>query len=105
MAKRRSRGRPPAAPMDVAVGWYDAAQWAKLKQVAVDADQLDDSHEQWRRNAENLERGLRHKGIEIRRVPIDVDSLVAWCRARNRALDGEARSQYAAELAASSASS
>jgi hypothetical protein len=84
----------------VAVGWYDAVQWARLKQVAVDAANLDDSFEAWKRNAEGFERELRRKGIEIQRVHIDVDSLIAWCRSRNKAIDGEARSEYAAHLAA-----
>lgn len=100
MAKRRSHGRPRPAPTNVAVGWYDAAQWAKLKQVAVDADNLDDSFEAWERNAEGFERALRQKGIEIRRVHIDVDALLAWCQSRNKKIDGKARSEYAAQLAA-----
>jgi hypothetical protein len=85
----------------VALAWYDAAQWAKLKQVAEDADNLDDSHEAWRRNAEKFERELRQKGIEIQRVAIDVDALVAWCRAQKKPINGEARSAYAAHVAAS----
>src|SRR5436190_9438128 len=100
MTKRRSHGRPRPAPTDVAVGWYDAVQWTKLKQVAVDADNLDDSYEAWKRNAESFERELRRKGIEIQRVHIDVDSLIAWCQAGNKAIDGKARSEYAAQLAA-----
>jgi hypothetical protein len=84
----------------VAVGWYDAVHWTKLKQVAVDADSLDDSYEAWKRNAESFERELRQKGIEIQRVHIDVDALIAWCQSRNKKIDGEARSEYAAQLAA-----
>ena len=100
MTDRRSRGRPSPAPTDVAVGWYDAVQWAKLKLVAADADNLDNSYEDWKRNAESFERELRGKGIEILRVHINVDALIAWCQTRNKPIDGEARSQYAAQLAA-----
>ena len=100
MARRRSRGQPDPAPTDVAVGWYDPVQWARLKQVAVDADNLDDSYETWKRSAESFERELRRKGVEIQRVHIDVDSLIAWCQSRHKVIDGEARSEYAAQLAA-----
>src|SRR5947208_16160986 len=100
MSKRRSDVPFSAPCVSVAVGWYDAVQWAKLKQAAVDADQLDDSYEQWKHNARKLERDLRNTGIEIQRVPIDVDVLAAWCQARNRPIDGQARSLYAAEFAA-----
>jgi hypothetical protein len=82
----------------VGIGWYDAVQWAKLKQVAVDAAELDDTHEEWQRNAERTERELaRGRGLVIRRVPIDVDALVAWCRERNKPVNGASRSAYAAE--------
>jgi hypothetical protein len=86
--------------VEVAVAWYNPAQWARLKQVAVDADNLDDSYEAWKRNAEGVERELRRKGIEIQRVHIDVEALLAWCQARHQPVSGEARSEYAAQLAA-----
>jgi hypothetical protein len=83
----------------VGIGWYDAVQWAKLKQVAVDPERLDDTHEDWQRTAERTERELaRDGGLVIRRVPIDVDALVAWCRERGKPVDGPARSAYAAEM-------
>jgi len=100
MARRRSRGHPDPAATDVAVGWYDAVQWARLKQVAVDADNLDDSYEAWKHSAESFERELRRKGIEIQRVHIDVEALIAWCQSRQKPINGEARSEYAAQLAA-----
>lgn len=101
MAKRRVRARTQTAPMNVAIAWYDATQWSKLKLIADDADNLDDTYEAWQRNAMNLERELRKKGIEIRRVSIDVDALVIWCRSHQKRINGEARSAFAAELAAS----
>jgi len=100
MARRRVRAQAPADPPGVALAWYDAAQWARLKQLAEDADNLDDSHEAWRRNAETFERDLRQRGIEIQRVEIDVAALAAWCRAQRRPINGQSRSAYAAQLAA-----
>ena len=73
--------------------------------MAADADNLDDTHAAWVRNAENLERELRRRGVAVRRVPVDVGALVAWCRARRRSVDGAARSAFAAELAAGGGSS
>ncbi len=101
MAKGHERARTPAAPMNVAVAWYDATQWAKLKLIAEDADILDDTYEAWQRNATNLERSLRQKGIEIHRVSIDVDALAIWCKSQKKRIDSQARSAYAAESAAS----
>ena len=105
MARRHGRVRPRGVPAHVAVAWYDATQWAKLKQVAQDADSLDDSYEDWQRGAERLERDLRRKGIEIQRAYIDVDALVVWCASRQKPINGAARSEYAAQLAANRESS
>ena len=101
MAKRRVRARTQAGPMIVAVAWYDATQWRKLRLIAEDAHILDDTYDTWQRNAINLERDLRQKGIEIKRVSIDIDALVIWCKSHQKRINGEARSEYAAELAAS----
>ena len=100
MAKRPTRARSRANPPAVAFAWYDAAQWAKLKQLAADADNLDDTHEAWQRNAENVERQLRRRGLVVRRVWVDVDALAAWCQARQKPLNGASRSAFAAEVAA-----
>jgi hypothetical protein len=48
----RRRARKTDRSMVVGIGWYDATQWARLKEVAVDSDRLDDSHETWQRTAE-----------------------------------------------------
>jgi hypothetical protein len=96
MARRRSRAARPS--LVAGIGWYDAAQWAKLKQVAQDAAELDESHEAWQRNAERTERELSRRGLLIRRVPIDVDALVAWCQARNKPVNGASRAEYTSEV-------
>jgi hypothetical protein len=101
MAKRHVRARKRVGPMKVAVAWYDATQWSKLRRIAEDAHILDDTYDAWQRDAMNLERDLREKGIKVQRVSIDVDALVIWCKSHQKRINGEARSAYAAELAAS----
>ncbi len=100
MARRESRRRSSKTSPRLVVGlaWYDCLQWAKLKQIAADAEQLDDTHEQWQRNAERTERHLAAQGMVVRRVPIDVDALVAWCRAQNKPVDGAARVEYTCQM-------
>jgi hypothetical protein len=78
----------------VGIAWFDPVQWAKLKRVAADADQLDETHEEWQRNAERTERELATRGLALRRIPIDVDALVEWCRRQNKPVDGAARAEY-----------
>jgi hypothetical protein len=82
----------------VGVAWYDPAEWSKLKQVASDAENLDDTYEAWQRNLERTERELSAKGLVVRRVLINVDALVEWCRAHNRAVNGAARAEYTSQI-------
>jgi len=96
MARRnpRRRSRKASPPLVVGIAWYDATQWAKLKQIAADPDELDESHEAWQRTAERTLQQLAAQGLAVRRIPIDVDALVQWCRADNKAIDGVARAEY-----------
>jgi hypothetical protein len=100
MARRKSRRRSRAvSPVPlVGIAWYDADQWAKLKQVADDASEMDDSHELWRGNAERTEHVLSRRGFVTRRILIDVDALVAWCQARNKPVNGASRAEYTTEI-------
>jgi hypothetical protein len=96
MARRDSRRRSREAdpPMVVGIAWYDATQWAKLKEVAADPDQLDQTHEAWQRTAERTLQQLSAEGLVIRRIPINVDALVQWCRANQKVIDGKVRAEY-----------
>ena len=51
-----------------------------------------------REAAERTERELSRQGLVTCRVPIDVDALVEWCRARNAPVNGPSRSEYVAEF-------
>src|SRR6185437_15324265 len=93
---RRSR-KADLSPV-VGIAWYDSAQWIKLKQVAADAEQLNDTHEEWQRNAERAERRLSAEGMIPRRVPIDVDALVQWCRVQNKPVTGATRAEYTSRI-------
>ena len=100
MARRESRRRTHKTGLTPVVGiaWYDSAQWTKLKQIAADTEQLDDTHEEWKRNVERTERQLAADGMVVRRVPIDVDALVAWCRSQNKPVDGASRAEYTSRI-------
>jgi hypothetical protein len=100
VARRKSHLRSPAAgqPQLVGLAWYDLAQWTKLKQVAEDAADLDESYQAWKRNAERTERQLSRRGIIIRCVAIAIDALVDWCRQRGKPVNGASRAEYAAEM-------
>jgi hypothetical protein len=94
----RRRSRKTGLPAVVGIAWYDSVQWTKLKQIAADAQKLDDTHQDWQRNVEQTERQLAADGMVVRRVLIDVDALVVWCHAQNRPVNGAARAEYTSRM-------
>lgn len=83
----------------IALAWFTADEWQKLKEVADDKEQLGETYEKWVAGIARLERQLHDAGQHVHRIPLDVDKLARWCKARNRPLNGEARSAFAAALA------
>ena len=74
--------------------WYDKTQWEQLK--ALDNSEMDETYEEWRKNAAKAFGDLVAEGHEIRKVNIKVRAFLDWCRARGLQPDTEARTQYAA---------
>jgi hypothetical protein len=78
--------------------WYSPDAWQRLKAVAADVNDLDDTYETWSKNAQAALKQLRRQGLRIEPVELDIDGLLAWCQAEGRAADAAARSTYAAHL-------
>jgi len=103
MKRKRSQGhlrKRSRITSDVQVGlaWYSREAWERLREVADDGQALDETYEAWERGALTTIRDLESVGRQIRRVPIDIDALIAWCRERNRRIDTAARAEYATYL-------
>jgi hypothetical protein len=86
--KRTQRG------LIVGVAWYTPEQWQRLKLLADDAEALDDTYQDWLKNATDQVRRLKGQGFQVVEVPIDVDEWVAWSQENGKALDGAARSEF-----------
>jgi hypothetical protein len=80
------------------VAWYDEAQWYLLCSLVPDRGELDNTFEQWQQSALQSVRMLESQGYTVERVYVDALLLSAWCRERNRAVNGEARAEYVAQL-------
>ena len=78
------------------VGWYRRDQWALLKAHSVDAATLEDSYDEWLAYAERTTGEMQEKSIEFRRVDIDVEEMIRWCKTEDRALGGQARGRFIA---------
>lgn len=77
--------------------WYEADEWEKLKQTAVDSEILDDSYEEWKSNANSAIKTFKAQGLEITKIAMRMDEFNAWCLENNSENNSEARSSYAAK--------
>ena len=80
------------------VAWYRRDQWATLRAISVDPEVLEPSYEEWLEVAEQALATLREAGLVPRKIDVDVWALKRWCEEQGLAVDGRARSEYAAHL-------
>jgi hypothetical protein len=97
MTGRRKRLRL-AIDAQLGLAWYTREGWKRLCELADDRDTLDDTFEDWERGALAAVRDLESGGRQIRKVTIDVDALVVWCRERHCRVDSAARAEYVTYL-------
>ena len=81
----------------IGVSWYRPEQWDRLLQIATDREVLEDTYEEWKAIAEKSLKKFAMLGYHLRKVDIDVEELLGWCKVHNLSVDGAARSKFAAE--------
>jgi hypothetical protein len=92
------RSSTTTARVRVGVAWYTGEQWAAVRAVATDPDNLEDTYEAWVAMAERALQELAQTGLRPEKVMIDSQALRAWCQRGGRPVDAEARAAFAAEL-------
>lgn len=85
----------PAAVVGCA--WYRAGQWERLREIAADAEKLEETYEAWVENAERALREMRESGMRVEKVAVDLEALLAWCQRQELEVDAHARALYVAE--------
>ena len=66
------------------VAWYHAEQWPRLLEVSVDRSELERTYDEWQAMAKKGLAELARAGVWARKVDVDVDELVEWCRSEGR---------------------
>jgi hypothetical protein len=82
----------------IGLAWYSREDWERLRAIADDREQLDDSFEEWERGALQAIRDLASVGRQVLKMPIDVEAYVTWCRERGCRLDSASRAEFVSEL-------
>ncbi len=78
------------------IAWYRRDQWTRLRELASDADKLEESYEDWLAGAQQTLVQMAVAGVRARRVDVDLDDLARWCRAEGCPLDSAARAAFVA---------
>ena len=81
----------------VAIVWYRPEQWQRVRDIATDSDEFENSYVEWLQLAEEKAKELKGRGLRVEKVDLDSEKLILWCNERGLENDGKARSLYAAE--------
>lgn len=80
------------------ISWYKPEQWLRLKEISEDRDKLDDTYEDWRRNANIAIQELQAAGVAVKRVNVNPEELLAWCNKERVPVNGKSRAEYVAVI-------
>ena len=83
----------------VAIVWYRPEQWQRVRDIAADSYEFEDSYLEWLQLAEEKAKELKGRGLRVEKVDLDSEKLMVWCNERGLENDAKARSLYAAERA------
>ena len=89
--------RPEPPPTVVGVAWYRREDWDDVRRLCDQANQLQDTYDEWLADAEDALRRLAKRGIAVKKVFIAPSEFVAWCLVRARERNAEARSEYVSD--------
>lgn len=81
----------------IGVAWYLPSQWAQLREVSTDREQLEDTYDEWLAMACKKMQELEDAGIVVERVELDVKEWLDWCQEKGLPLDSASRANYVAE--------
>lgn len=86
-------------PMIQAMVWYRQEDWETLRTLFTDTHLLPKTYDDWLNRAEEMKTRVQAGGDIVLKVFIDPETFPAWCKQKGLAMDAEARSQLAIEVA------
>lgn len=81
----------------VALPWYHRTDWQKLHAAFADRDAISPCYDSWKQRALAREQRWRDDGYRVRRIVVEPDDFIAWCRENRRQPDHASRRAYAEE--------
>ncbi|MGD8985944.1 MAG: hypothetical protein PVI53_18100 [Desulfobacteraceae bacterium] len=92
--KKQKRKKNDSVNAIMGVAWYRRQQWGRLLEISSDRDELENTYDEWKAMAEENLSILARQGYVLRKIDIDVEELLRWCKLQNRPVDGNARTEF-----------
>ena len=84
----------------VGVYWIDEADYPAALNIFDDGIKLPRTWDEWRKTAEEMEKGLKAYGHPVMRVRIDPAAFTEWCAAHNTTAGRQGRKLFVAAAVA-----
>ena len=81
----------------IGIAWFQPESWERLKKIADDRAHLADSYDEWKKKANSTLGEIRAAGNIAKRVNVDIDELLRWCKAQKKQVNSAARAQFVSE--------
>ena len=88
---------PPPA---VGIYWINEEDYPALLKIFADGDRMPRTWTEWRKMAEEMERGLKAYGHAVMRVRIDPNTYLDWCTAHDTSPGSAGRKKFVAAAVA-----
>ncbi len=92
--KAGSRGNS-LSRLAIAIPWFNKSEYPTLQRIVNDARAMPRDFEQWKKDAELLERNWKRKGHLTVRVVVEPDIFVRYCAARSKEPCGNLLTDFA----------
>lgn len=78
--------------------WLRRDQWELFRSVFAGDDELPASYDEWLHQSQGSVIRMTAAGFRVKRIEIDVEELVAWCRRNRRPVDVLAMMLFSCEV-------
>lgn len=92
--KRRVVTGTGRGPTVLCIGWYAPEQYGRLLDASPDKSDMNEQWLQWEAKATETLKVLRAQGVAARKLPIDVEEMIAWCESQGKPLNGASRAEF-----------
>jgi hypothetical protein len=80
----------------VGIGWYKKEEWDLLLSNSDDRKNMHDNFNDWEKDTNKRFQELLISGINVKKIPISVYGLLAWCKENKLKVNGSTKAKYIA---------